>query len=223
MPVYRTPDGRIVEERTEVTPPGGKPSGLAGDDATGATRKTDDRTGGGAPRPARGRTGYDETTVVHRPGAGTRATETARRGGTDSERTVLVGAIPRGDKQTSAAEEVDPVTGWLVVLDGPGKSRDVRIGAGRNALGRDSSNRVALPFGDTQISREKHLWIAYDHRNRTFSVAPGDGSANLAYLNDTPIDQRLPLPDGATIAIGKTTLRFVAFCGDTFDWSDADR
>ena len=189
MPVYRTPDGRIVEEKTEVTPP-----------------ESPRRTG------AR----YDETTVVRRPGSVADGKRTAPH---DDERTRLAGGIPgTGAPET---EDTDPVTGWLVVVEGPGKGRDVRIGHGRSALGRDAQNRVALPFGDTLISREKHLWITYDHRNHAFSIAPGDDSANVAYLNDDPIDTRLPLLDGATITVGETTLRFVAFCGSGFRWTDA--
>ncbi len=214
MPVYRTPDGKIIEEPTEVTPPGGAPPD---GDATAATRTTRGRPGSGS-RPTGPRPGYDDPTVLNS-GARTRPTKPRQGPDAGSERTKLVGTIPTGDGH---ATEVDPVTGWLVVINGPGKGKDVRLGTGRNALGRDDSNRVALPFGDTEISRAKHLWITYDHRGRTFSVAPGDDSSNLAYLNDTPIDQRLPLPDGATIMIGKTELRFVAFCSDKFVWSDAE-
>ena len=219
MPVYRTPDGKIVEERTEVTPPGGKQRGeTSGQDPNTVTRQTGSAQPTEPPAPAGARGRYDDPTVVRPPGKGIGTTPPASREG---ERTVVAGRIPQGDKQSPDAEAIDPVTGWLVVVDGPGKGSDVRIATGRNSLGRDRGNRVALPFGDTEISREKHLWITYDHRHQTFSVAPGADSANLAYLNDTPIDERLPLPDGATIAVGKTTLRFVALCGDKFHWSDA--
>lgn len=135
MPVYRTRDGRIVEERTTVTPPGARP----GQDADG-----------------------------------------------------------------TAAGGDDP-----------------RIGVGRNGLGRNRDNRIALPFGDTRISRRTHLWVNYDPLPRAFSVAPGN-STNLAYLNDGPIEERMPLADGATIAIGRTKPRFAAFCGDRFAWPDAE-
>ena len=216
MPVYRTPDGRIVEEKTDVALPGGD-----ADDAAGGTDETTvKRTGGGAP-PARStaRSGgrYTDTTVVRRPTGGAAGAQTARRTAGD-ERTRLAGAIP--GSAASEAEETDPVTGWLVVIDGPGKGRDVRIGTGRNALGRAPENRIALPFGDARISREAHLWITYDHQHRTFSVAPGEKSTNLAYLDDAAITTGLPLEDGAVITIGKTTLRFVAFCGGSFDWAD---
>ena len=204
MPVYRTPDGRIIEEKTSVPLPG---SG-AGDAASDPDRTTARRAGDAAPA---GANRYEEKTVVRRPGAGPRAPA----GG--DERTRLVGAIPGS---SADADEIDPVCGWFVVIKGPGQGRDVRIGTGRSALGRAPDNRVALPFGDARISRGAHLWITYDHRRRSFSVAPGEQSANLAHLNGVAIDTRLALEDGATLTIGQTTLRFVAFCGDRFHWSD---
>ena len=217
MPVYRTPDGRIVEEKTEVPLPGGGAEKTAGDRGETTVRRE-----GGAAKPAkpsaRGGGRYTDTTVVRRPGGGKGGTQTADRPAGD-EPTRLVGAIPKGG--ASETDDVDPVSGWLVVVEGPGKGRDVRIGTGRNDLGRAEDNRIALPFGDTRISRKAHLWITYDPRHRTFSVAPGERSANLAYVNDSPIDTRLPLEDGATITVGQTTLHFVAFCGDRFHWSDA--
>ena len=204
MPVYRTPDGRIVEEKTTLKPrrdaPEPAPNETApGDDPDAAAEK-------------RRETGYTAPTVVRRPGrasAGSPAPE--------DERTRLAGAVPT---DAAGSEEADPVTGWLVVVSGPGVGRDLRIGVGRNDLGRDRGNRIALPFGDRKISRRAHLWINYDPLNRAFSVAPGSG-ANLAYLNEAAIEERMPLPDRATISVGETRLLFVAFCGDGFTWSDA--
>ena len=212
MPVYRTADGRIVEERTTVTPPGGNPEAGkgAGRDRAGAAATT----GKVAAEAGRLDAGYADPTVVRRPGGATAAQGTPR----DDERTRLAGAIPA---DTTRSEETDPVTGWLVIVEGPGRGRDLRIGVGRNDLGRDRGNRIALPFGDTQISRRAHLWVSYDPRNRAFSVAPGN-STNLAYLDGAAIEARMPLTDGALIAIGGTKLCFAAFCGDRFAWSDAD-
>ena len=214
MPVYRTPDGRIVEERTTVTPPGARP----GQDADGTAADRDDATArrqgdGHAPETGRRRAGYADPTVVRRPAA-----PAGERPGREDERTRLAGAVPT---DSTGSAETDPVAGWLVIVDGPGVGRDLRIGVGRNDLGRDRDNRIALPFGDTRISRRTHLWVNYDPLHRAFSVAPGN-STNLAYLNDAPIEERMPLSDDATIAIGRTKLRFAAFCGDRFAWPDAD-
>ena len=213
MPVYRTPDGRIVEERTDVTPP------RAGRDPDPTVAKPEGSGTEPGDASRRWKTRYTETTVVRRPATETPDTETVREsaGGGDPP-TRLVGAIRGG---TVDSENILPVVGWLVVVDGPGVGRDLRIGVGRNALGRDGSNRIPLPFGDTHISRREHLWITYDPVNRLFSVAPGN-SPNLAYLNGVAIEQRMPLADGCTIVVGQTTLRFAAFCGDGFTWPNAE-
>lgn len=220
MPVYRTPDGRIVEEKTTRSP-------LSGHQAPRSPTGADDTTvrGPGAgpppvPPPTRG--GYDQPTVVRLPGGSPPARDPSP-GGADSERTQLHGAIRRGTtgEGAEAAAETDPVAGWLVVVQGQGAGRDLRIGVGRNEVGRDPENRIALAFGDRRISRRSHLWVTYDNVNRAFSVAPGN-SANLAYLNGAAIEQRSVLTAGDTIRIGRTTLRFVAFCGDDFNWADED-
>ena len=220
MPVYRTPDGRIVEEKT-VRPPLSdhqKPRSASGADATTVQRS--DR--GPAPAAPRHGRGYDEPTVVRLPGGGGSAGDLPPPPPED-ERTQLHGVVRRPAASSGAGvdAEVDPVCGWLVVVDGPGAGQDVRIGVGRNEVGRDPENRIALTFGDMRISRRTHLWLSYDNLNRVFAVAPGS-SANLAYRNGAAIEERCVLAAGDTIRIGRTTLRFVAFCGDDFNWADED-
>ena len=203
MPVYRTPDGRIVEETTLVRPRG-----------KSAERREVDTIANRGPAEELGTrvsTGLDAPTVVRRPD--TAPTTPARR--SDDEPTKLAGAVPT----TPGSTDPGPVTGWFVVIEGPGSGRDLRIGVGRNDLGRSSENRISLPFGDMRITRRRHLWVNYDPRHRVFSVVPGSG-ANLAYLDETAIEERMPLNHGATITVGETRLRFVAFCGDDFTWPE---
>ncbi len=218
MPVYRTPDGRIVEERTKQRPLRDTRTTTAseGERTTVANVEGDAPA---TPRPSRG--GYSDPTVVHLPGTGGAGTT---RGATppDSETTRLHGSIGAGTTGVEGARpEVEPVAGWLVVVEGPGAGTDLRIGIGQNMVGRDPENRIGLAFGDRKISRQDHLRVNYDHERRVFSVVPGT-SANLAYLNGTAIEQRCVLAAGDTIRIGRTTLRFVAFCGDDFNWPDDD-
>ena len=197
-----------------MTPPDAGRDREAEDTASGRREPGARREGGGAaPKAGRRRAGYADPTVVRRPGGAA-----GRQAARDDQRTRLAGAVP-ADAVNS--EETDPVAGWLVIVEGPGAGRDLRIGVGRNDLGRDGDNRIPLPFGDTRISRRGHLWVNYDPLNRAFSVAPGN-STNLAYLDDEAIEERRPLADGATITVGRTKLRFVAFCGEGFAWPDAD-
>lgn len=108
--------------------------------------------------------------------------------------------------------------GWLVVTDGPGRGASFTLTAGLSTVGRDADQTVTLDFGDSAISRERHVAIAYDEdENRTY-VGHG-GKANIVKLNDKPLLTTEALNDGDIIRIGKTQLRFVAFCTEGFCWS----
>lgn len=136
----------------------------------------------------------------------------------DGEKTVLVG---RGRSASSGSGEADPVTGWLVVVQGPGRGNFVKLGLGLNTIGRGSNQRVSLNFGDEVISRENHAVVTYDPRGRKFYLQHGGGT-NLTYIGDEPVLQPRELLSGEEISIGKTVLKFVAFCGSGFDWEMAD-
>ena len=115
----------------------------------------------------------------------------------------------------------DPVVGWLVVVQGPGKGRAVQLGYGSNSLGRGATDRLKLDFGDDQISRNGHAVVTYDPRGRKFYVQHGGGT-NLTYLGGQPVLAPAELPPQGRIGIGKTVLRFVPFCGAEFDWQDSE-
>ena len=113
----------------------------------------------------------------------------------------------------------DPVVGWLVVVGGPGQGRALALGYGMNGISRSADARVPLDFGDDEISRNRHAMVAYDPKSRRFFVHHGDAT-NLTYLESEPVLQPTELSAGATIAIGRTELRFVPLCGPDFDWQD---
>lgn len=113
----------------------------------------------------------------------------------------------------------DPVVGWVVIIDGPGKGTSLQLGAGQNALGRGGRARVRIDFGDHEISRDSHTIITYDPKHNKYYVQPGLGT-NIAYLGDDPILQPKLLESGNRISLGSTTLRFIALCDDSFSWSE---
>ena len=115
----------------------------------------------------------------------------------------------------------DPPVGWLVVVRGPGKGNVLTLGNGMNAIGRGTSSRVRLDFGDDNISRANHARVAYEPRQRRWLLSHGDG-ANLTYLNGEVVMASVEIASGAEIQIGDTTLRFQAFCSQEFDWPDVD-
>lgn len=114
----------------------------------------------------------------------------------------------------------DPVVGWLVVVEGPGKGRSVQLGSGQNHIGRGRECRVSLNFGDDRISRASHAMLTYDPEANKFYISPGQGT-NLVYLNRELVMAPMPLPNGSTLKLGRTQVRFVACCDSHFSWGDS--
>jgi hypothetical protein len=115
--------------------------------------------------------------------------------------------------------EADPVAGWVVVIDGPGRGGFRPVFVGMNSVGRDANQRVSLSFGDESISREAHAFITYDEEQRSFYLQHG-GKPNIIRLGGKPVLTPMELKANDTIRIGKTTLRFVPCCGPHFSWGD---
>ncbi len=111
----------------------------------------------------------------------------------------------------------DPVVGWLAIVEGPGRGASLNIGYGNIRNGRAPTENVSLDFGDAEISRENHATITFDGRHRRFYILPGQGR-NLVYVNDQPVMSPVELAGGEEILLGQTKLRFVPFCGKSFDW-----
>jgi len=107
--------------------------------------------------------------------------------------------------------------GWMVVTKGPGRGNSFSLFNGVSQIGRGDDQAIRLDFGDNSISRSNHAAVAYDAEQRAFYLGHG-GKANLVRLNDKPVLSTEELSNRDQIRIGETTLRFVAFCGDEFDW-----
>lgn len=113
-------------------------------------------------------------------------------------------------------DNIDPVRGWLVCVEGKKKGKDFRIQSERNSIGRAKSNKVVLDF-DEAVTRESHAVLSYDKKSNTFWIVMDKGESNI-YLNDTIVHTPTQLNPYDIIEIGKTKLSFVPFCTDTFQW-----
>lgn len=120
----------------------------------------------------------------------------------------------------SAVEMTGPVVGWLVVIAGPGRGRFRPIGEGSNPIGRASTQRIPLDFGDDAISSEKQAYLIYDPQQRDFLLVPNLERSNLVSLNGTRVTGAMPLKAGDTISMGQTKLYFQPLCGPAFDWNE---
>ena len=110
-----------------------------------------------------------------------------------------------------------PVVGWLVCVEGPDRGRDYAIRMGYNTIGRAPQNNISIS-GDQKISRERHAMIAFDDKECTFFVAPGNGM-NLVRVNDKLLMMPTPVEAYDVVTIGSTKLMFVPFCSDKFSWN----
>jgi hypothetical protein len=121
------------------------------------------------------------------------------------------------DEKKQSSFAVEPVVGWLVVVDGPGKGNSVKLGIGMNGIGRNEDERICLNFGDEEISRKSHALVTYDPKSNKFFAQHG-GGVNLTYLNDAPLLQPQELFGKEIISLGNTKLCFIPFCDSNFSW-----
>ncbi len=112
----------------------------------------------------------------------------------------------------------DPLAGWLVVIEGPGKGRSLCIGYGQNSIGRHDEERICLNFGDLGISRSGHAIVSYDGRGKTFYIQSGTAAKNLVYMDGQPVLSPTRLQPYQYVQMSNTTLCFVPFCGEHFSW-----
>ncbi|MDX2308863.1 MAG: FHA domain-containing protein [Hyphomicrobium sp.] len=132
------------------------------------------------------------------------------------QRTTLV----RGKMQVKrGAFEQDPVVAWLVVVGGPGIGQYRPIFEGNNTIGRSSSNRIPVDFGDDAISSDEQAYIRYDSSDRSFLFVPNLAKTNVVSINDKRPTGAVELAQMDVITMGRTQLVFVPFCGREFDWS----
>ncbi len=113
---------------------------------------------------------------------------------------------------------IDPVTGWLVCIEGPQMGRDYRILSEKNFIGRAEDMHIRIA-GDNSISKRNHAVIVYDPKKRNFYLLPGDASG-LAYLNNEAVYTPTELAAYDVIQLGKSIFLFIPLCGVHFEWEN---
>lgn len=123
------------------------------------------------------------------------------------------------DEQPAAVDKAapaGPVAGWLVVLDGVAKGRDLRLGIGRSFLGVDTDGTPVTLSADAPLSARQAA-VAYDAEKNAFTLLPGS-SQELCYLGEDALLEPQPLTGGEVLRLGGAALQFVPFCGADFHW-----
>lgn len=147
----------------------------------------------------------------------------------DSAEDTLVAETPSGKRLTritdlDAVKTVtqfanesgeEPVTGWLVAIEGIYKGNSFSLKAGVNIIGRNPEVYVCLKK-DAQVSRNKHAVVIYEPKQKKFYLGEGDA---LVYCNGELVCGRQELTRFDKIEIGAGIYLFVPLCGLDFDWS----
>ena len=112
-------------------------------------------------------------------------------------------------------DQLEPVVGWLVCVEGPMRGLDYRIHAGYNYIGREVGDiHIA---GDMQISRQNHAMVAFDAEEQSYYVGPSAGR-NLIKVNGKTVLNAMELHSYDVISIGSTKLLVIGLCGEKFRW-----
>jgi pSer/pThr/pTyr-binding forkhead associated (FHA) protein len=93
---------------------------------------------------------------------------------------------------------------FLVLRDGDGRQRLLRLHGDRLSLGRTENNDVPLPW-DTEVSR---LHAELECIAGEWTIVDDGLSRNGTYVNGTRISGRARLRDGDTVRVGRTALGF---------------
>lgn len=126
---------------------------------------------------------------------------------------------PKTISYASQTMGVEPVVGWLVIVEGSDLGTDYKLKTGRNFIGRSSSMDVALK-NDKTVSREKHGIVVYDPKSCSYIMQPG-ASKELCYLNDEVVLSPTALKAYDIITVGETNLLFIPLCSkDGFNWEN---
>ncbi|VBB09021.1 Hypothetical protein LUCI_4307 [Lucifera butyrica] len=116
-------------------------------------------------------------------------------------------------------EEIEPVCGWLVCIEGAQRGLDYKIRQGKNFIGRADDMDIQV-LGDNAISRRNHATVVYDPKNRNTVLLPGE-SSGLAYLNGDAVYVPKELSAYDIVELGKSRFLFIPFCGEHFEWKDS--
>lgn len=115
-------------------------------------------------------------------------------------------------------EEIRPVCGWIICIEGARVGMDYKIHDGKNFVGRGDEMDIQI-LGENAINRKNHTIIVYDSKKMNTVILPGD-TAGLAYLNDEAVYVLTELKPYDTISLGNSSFLFVPLCGKSFSWDD---
>ncbi len=136
---------------------------------------------------------------------------------TDEGKTIFIDLFDEKTGSKVSPMQVTPCVGWLVCIDGKHKGQDFRLVPGKNSIGRNERNKVAL-IGDDSVSRDCQAMVVYDYKSNMYYATQGS-SSTLCYLNGQVLLTQMVLQAYDVLEVGKCKLLFVPLCGEKFNWT----
>lgn len=109
----------------------------------------------------------------------------------------------------------NPISGWLVCIQGENKGKSFDLHIGKNFVGRSMKSDVII--NDPQISRENHFSIIYEPVSRKFFIMSG---SSVIHLNSSLLDHAQEMKEDDVIEAGESKFIFIPFCKEGRDWND---
>jgi hypothetical protein len=112
--------------------------------------------------------------------------------------------------------EFNPITAWIVCIDGTVKGKCFEVHMERNFIGRDKLMDISIP-DDLQISRENHLSITYDNKNFKFFAK---GEKGTLIVNDKAVDCAVEIHENDVLEFGTSKYVFIPYCTNERNWNE---
>ena len=109
----------------------------------------------------------------------------------------------------------NPITGWLVCVNGAEWGRDFRIFSGKNKIGRALNMDIVLA-DDPAVSRENHCALIFEPRRVQYILQKGTG--DQVTVDGVPLGEMAVLKGEERIVIGNSTFVFIPFCKEGRMW-----
>lgn len=125
------------------------------------------------------------------------------------------------DPVAALSQERRLTVGWLVCIKGKDFGIGFAVKDGINYIGCSAEMDIALHKDNREV-KEKHAVIYYVPKQKKFIAEPGK-TRDLFYLNGEVVLNPVEIKKQDVLTIGNTSLMFVPFCGEDFNWEDAEK
>ena len=117
-------------------------------------------------------------------------------------------------------ENIAPVVGWLICVEGKERGKDYRLVAGGNTIGRIGGNITPdVVLKDEQVSRGGHATLFYDPDDDNYVLQSGQVHG-LTKVNGVLLTGAITLNYHDKIKMGSSVFLFEPLCREGFSWKE---